>query len=31
MFARAILDKLPDCIFEKFEVALMKQGQFQNF
>ena len=24
-------DKLPKCIFENSEIALVKQGQFQNF
>ena len=31
MFDRAIWDKLPECIFENFEIALVKQGEFQNF
>ena len=31
MSGRAIWDKLPECIFENFEIALVKQGQFQNF
>ena len=26
-----IWDKLPWCIFENFEIAWVKQGQFQNF
>ena len=31
MFGRVISDKLPECIFEKFEITRVKQGQFQNF
>ena len=31
MFGRAICDKLPKCIFESFEIARVKRGQFQNF
>ena len=31
MFERAIWDKLPDCIFENFEIARVKRGQFQTF
>ena len=31
MFGRAIWDKLPECIFENFEIAWVKRGQFQNF
>ena len=31
MFGRAIWDKLPKCIFENFEIAWVKWGQFQNF
>ena len=31
MFERVILDKLPECISENFEIARLKQGQFQNF
>ena len=31
MFGRAIWDKLPKCIFENFEIAGVKRGQFQNF
>ena len=31
MFGRAIWDNLPKCIFENFEIARVKQGQFQNF
>ena len=31
MFGRAIWDKLPKCMFENFEIARVKQGQFQNF
>ena len=30
MFGRVIWDKLPECIFENFEIARVKQGQFQN-
>ena len=30
MFGRAIWDKLPECIFENFETAGVKRGQFQN-
>ena len=30
MFGRVIWDKLPECIFEYFEIARVKQGQFQN-
>ena len=30
-FGRAIWDKLPECIFENFEIARVKGGQFQNF
>ena len=26
-----IWDKLPECIFEIFEIARVKQGQFQHF
>ena len=28
MSGRAMWDKLPGCIFENFEIALVKQGQF---
>ena len=28
---RAICDKMPECIFGNFEIARVKQGQFQNF
>ena len=28
MFERAIRDKLPECIFESFETARVKRGQF---
>ena len=31
MFGREIWDKLHACIFENFEIARLKQGQFQNF
>ena len=31
MFGRAIWDKLPECIYENFEIAWVKRGQFQNF
>ena len=31
MFGRAIGDKLIKCIFENFEIAQVKLGQFQNF
>ena len=31
MFGRAICDKLPESIFENFEVAQVKREQFQNF
>ena len=31
MFGRVIQDKLPECISESFEIAQVKQGQFQNF
>ena len=31
MFERAIWGKSPECIFENFETARVKQGQFQNF
>ena len=31
MIGRAILDKLPECIFKKFEIAQVKRGKFQNF
>ena len=31
MFRRAILDKMPECIFVNFEIALTKLEQFQNF
>ena len=31
MFRRAILDKLPECIFEDFEITREKRGQFQKF
>ena len=30
MFRNAIWDKLPKCIFDNFEIARVKQGQFQN-
>ena len=31
MLGRAIWDKLPEYIFENFEIALVKQQRFQNF
>ena len=31
MFGRAIWDKLNEYIFENFEIAPVKRGQFQNF
>ena len=31
MFGRAIWDKLPECIFENYEIARVKRVQFQNF
>ena len=31
MFGRVILDKLPECIVENFEITRVKRGQFQNF
>ena len=31
MFGREIWDKLLECIFENFEIAQVKRGQFQNF
>ena len=31
MFERPHWDKLPECIFESFEIAQVKQEQFQNF
>ena len=31
MFVRAIRDKLLEDIFENFEIARVKRGQFQNF
>ena len=31
MFGRAIWDKLPECIFDNFEIARVKRGQFQHF
>ena len=30
MFGRAIWDKMPECIFENFEIARVKRGQFRN-
>ena len=30
MFRKAIWNKLPERIFENFEIARMKKGQFQN-
>ena len=31
MFGRTTWDKLPECIFENFEIDRVKRGQFQNF
>ena len=31
MFGRAVWDKLPEWIFENFEIARVKRGQFQIF
>ena len=31
MFGTAIWDKLPQCIFENFEIARAKREQFLNF
>ena len=31
MFGSVIWDKLPESIFESFEIARVKRGQFQNF
>ena len=31
MFGRTIWHKLPECIFENFEIARVKRGQIQNF
>ena len=31
MFGRAIPDKMPECIFENFEITRLKQGQSQKF
>ena len=31
MLGRAIWDKLPEGIFESFEIARVKRGQFQIF
>ena len=31
MFGRAIWDKLPEFIFENFEITRRKREQFQNF
>ena len=31
MFGRVIWDKLPEYIFENFEIARVKREQFQNF
>ena len=31
MFVRTIWDKLPERMFENFEIARVKQRQFQNF
>ena len=30
MFKRAICNKLPECIFENFEIAQVKREQFQD-
>ena len=31
MFRKATSDKLRECIFEDFEIARVKRGQFQYF
>ena len=31
MFVGAIWDKLPEYIFQNFEIARVKRGKFQNF
>ena len=31
VFRRAIWDKLPERIFENFQIARVKRGQFENF
>ena len=31
MFGRTIWDKLSECIFENFEIAQEKRGQYQTF
>ena len=31
MFGRAIWDKLPECVFESFQIAQVKRGQLENF
>ena len=31
MFGRTTWDNLPECIFESFEIARVKPGEFQNF
>ena len=31
LFGRVIWDKLSECVFEKLEVARVKQGKFQSF
>ena len=31
MFGRTIWDKLPECIFEKFEISPVKRRQFEDF
>ena len=31
MFGRASWEKLPECIFENFEIARVKREQFQTF
>ena len=31
IFVRGICNKMPKCIFNNFEIAHVKQGQFQSF
>ena len=31
MFGKSIWDKLPECIFEKFEIGRVKRGQLRIF
>ena len=31
MFGKTIWDKLPECIFENFEINRVKRGEFQYF